>query len=301
MKNYFLFYFILISTVCSAQISPDDFQKIKSYEDTIRIYGDTLINSETKENRTIASYRIIKTLTKALKIKNSFYYRWDSLLPMKILEPEDHSFKIFTWYTRSDEDLYKYYGTIQLKSDTLKMFPLIDYSDFTDNQEQVVVDNNNWIGCMYYGIKTVKSGKNTFYTLFGWDGNNATSNKKILEALWFKNGKPRFGATIFDFGKGKLQNRVIIEFANEASATLNFDAAENKIVYDHVAANGDALEGVYANYIPDGTYEGFVWKKGKWLHLNDITYQKRKDGEAPNVQKKESLQLYTPLPAPKPK
>ena len=129
MKNYFLFYFILISTVCSAQISPDDFQKIKSYEDTIRIYGDTLINSETKENRTIASYRIIKTLTKALKIKNSFYYHWDSLLPMKILEPEDHSFKIFTWYTRSDEDLYKYYGTIQLKSDTLKMFPLIDYSD----------------------------------------------------------------------------------------------------------------------------------------------------------------------------
>ena len=226
MKNYFLFYFILISTVCSAQISPDDFKKIKSYEDTIRIYGDTLINSETKENRTIASYRIIKTLTKALKIKNSFYYRWDSLLPMKILEPEDHSFKIFTWYTRSDEDLYKYYGTIQLKSDTLKMFPLIDYSDFTDNQEQVVVDNNNWIGCMYYGIKTVKSGKNTFYTLFGWDGNNATSNKKILEALWFKNGKPRFGATIFDFGKGKLQNRVIIEFANEASATLNFDVAE---------------------------------------------------------------------------
>ncbi|MBK6273465.1 MAG: hypothetical protein IPF58_01675 [Saprospirales bacterium] len=72
MKNYFLFYFILISTVCSAQISPDDFQKIKSYEDTIRIYGDTLINSETKENRTIASYRIIKTLTKALKLKTHF-------------------------------------------------------------------------------------------------------------------------------------------------------------------------------------------------------------------------------------
>ncbi|MBK6273466.1 MAG: hypothetical protein IPF58_01680 [Saprospirales bacterium] len=102
------------------------------------------------------------------------------------MEPEDHSFKIFTWYTRSDEDLYKYYGTIQLKSDTLKMFPLIDYSDFTDNQEQVVVDNNNWIGCMYYGIKTVKSGKNTFYTLFGWDGNNATSNKKYWKLFGLK-------------------------------------------------------------------------------------------------------------------
>lgn len=39
------------------------------------------------------------------------------------------------------------------------MFPLIDYSEFTDHQEDINVDNNNWIGCLYYGIKTVKSGK----------------------------------------------------------------------------------------------------------------------------------------------
>jgi hypothetical protein len=299
MKNQFLLFFILITTFCNAQILPEDAQKIKVLEDTIRIYGDTLINSQIKENRTIASYRIIKTLSKALKIKNSFYYRWDSLLPMKIIQPEDGSFKLFTWYTRSDEDMYKYFGTIQIKSDTLKMFPLIDYSDFTDNQEQVVVDNNNWIGCLYYGIKTVKSGKNTFYTLFGWDGNNMTSNKKILEALWFRNGKPRFGATIFDFGKGKVQNRFILEFADEASATLNFDASENKIVYDHVAPNGDALEGFYANYIPDGTYEGFSWKKGKWHHVDNIEYTKREDGDVPNVGKVRNLDLYIPKTVPK--
>ncbi len=286
---------LFLTLTAKAQLTPEDFIKIKTLEDTIRIYGDTLINSQLEENRTIASYRIIKSLSKALKIKNSFYYRWDSTLPWKVMMPEDGSFKVFTWYTRSDIDLYKYFGTVQLKSDTLKMFPLIDYSDFTDHQEDINVDNGNWIGALYYGIKTVKAGKKTYYTLFGWDGNNKTSNKKVMEILSFnKQGKIRFGAPIIDMGKGKILNRFILEFSDEATATLAYNESEKKVIYDHIIPNGDALEGFFGNYIPDGTYEGFEWKKGKWKHVNEIGYEKRKDGDVPNVIKKQSLELYTP-------
>lgn len=295
MKFYIALLFSLISFITKAQITPEESQKIKILEDTIRMYGDSLINSEEKDNRTIASYRIIKTLTKALKVNNSFYYRWDSTLPWKIITPEDGSFKIITWYVRSDEDIYKYFGTIQMKSDTLKMFPLIDYSDLTDHQEDINVDNNNWIGCLYYGIKTVKAGKKSYYTLFGWDGATAASNKKVMEIFSFnKQGKPRFGAPIIDMGKGKILNRFILEFSQEASATLNYDEIEKKIVYDHTAPNGESLEGFYGNYIPDGTYEGFEWKKGKWKHVNEISYEKRKDGDVPNVGKQHNFELYTP-------
>ncbi|MFN8237431.1 MAG: hypothetical protein U0T77_04615 [Chitinophagales bacterium] len=295
MKCKLILAALLLSFSAKAQLAPDDFIKIKALEDTIRIYGDTLINSQLEENRTIASYRIIKSLSKALKIKNSFYYRWDSTLPWKVVMPEDGSFKVFTWYTRSDIDLYKYFGTVQLKSDTLKMFPLIDYSDFTDHQEDINVDNGNWIGSLYYGIKTVKAGKKTYYTLFGWDGNNKTSNKKIMEILSFnKQGKIRFGAPIIDMGKGKILNRFILEFSDEATATLAYNESEKKVIYDHIIPNGDALEGFFGNYIPDGTYEGFEWKKGKWKHVNEIGYEKRKDGDVPNVIKKQSLELYTP-------
>ena len=295
MKLYFTSILLLISFISKAQLSDENFRQLKLYEDTIRMYGDTLINSQLKENRTIASYRIIKTLTKALRIKNSFYYRWDSLLPWKIVEPEDASFKIFTWYTRSDENMYKFFGTIQLKSDTLKMFPLIDYSEFTDHQQDINVDNNNWIGALYYGIKTVKSGKKTYYTLFGWDGNSMVSTKKIMEIFSFnKQGQPRFGAPIIDMGNGKILNRFILEFSKEASASLNYNNLEKRIIYDHVAPNGDALEGFYANYVPDGTYEGFVWKKGKWKHLDNIEYEKRIDGDIPNVGKIREFDLYTP-------
>jgi len=295
MKLFIVLFFTLISFSVKAQITPEESQKIKILEDTIRIYGDTLINSQDKDNRTIASYRIIRTLSKALKVNNSFYYNWDSSLPWKVVIPEDGSFKIFTWYVRSDEDIYKFFGTIQVKSDTLKMFPLIDYSDMTDHQQDINVDNNNWIGCLYYGIKTVKAGKKTYYTLFGWDGNSQVSNKKVMEIFSFnKQGKPRFGAPIIDFGKGKILNRFILEFSEGASATLNYDALEKKIVYDHTEPSGESLEGFFGNYIPDGTYEGFEWKKGKWKHVNDIAYEKRKDGDIPNVGKQHNFELYTP-------
>ncbi len=295
MKYKLVITALFFSITAKAQLAPEDLIKIKSLEDTIRIYGDTLINSQLEENRTIASYRIIKSLSRALKVKNSFYYRWDSTLPWKVLMPEDGSFKVFTWYTRSDIDLYKYFGTVQMRSDTLKMFPLIDYSDFTDHQEDINVDNGNWIGALYYGIKTVKAGKKTYYTLFGWDGNNKTSNKKIMEIVSFnKQGKIRFGAPIIDMGKGKILNRFILEFSDEATATLAYNDSEKKVIYDHIIPNGDALEGFFGNYIPDGTYEGFEWKKGKWKHVSEIGYEKRKDGDVPNVIKKQSLELYTP-------
>lgn len=302
MKIYITLIFVLFSIVSKAQLTPENYQQIKLYEDTIRTYGDTLINSADKDNRTIASYRIIKTLTKALRIKNSFYYNWDSTLPWKVVIPEDGSFKIFTWYVRSDEDMYKFFGTIQVKSDTLKMFPLIDYSEFTDHQQDINVDNNNWIGCLYYGVKTVKAGKKKYYTLFGWDGNNLMSNKKVMEIFSFnKAGLPRFGAPIIQMSDGRILNRFILEFSDEASATLNYDKIEKKIIYDHITPNGESLEGFYANYVPDGTYEGFEWKKGKWKHIDNIAYQKRTDGDVPNVGKVDSFELYTPKTVPKAK
>ncbi len=279
-----------------AQIAEQDMKVIKAMEDSIRVFGDSMINSPTAENRVVASYRIIRCMKTALKVKNSYQYKFDSLLPMQVIEPPDHSFRIFTWFTVSDEKIYKYYGAIQVKSDTLKLFPLIDYSDFTDKPEEKTVDNQNWIGALYYTVIPVKSGKQTMYTLLGSDGNTSASNKKIVDVLFFdKKGSPRFGAPIFEVPKKGIQKRFYLEFSDKAWATLRFDPAENKIVYDHVEPPSEAMEGFYPQYLPDGTYEGFEWKKGKWHHVDMIAYEKRLDGDVPNVGKKESPQYKQPV------
>ena len=42
------------------------------------------------------------------------------------------------------------------------------------------LQNNQWIGALYYQLVTIKEKRN-YYVLFGWDGNNDRSNKKIAE------------------------------------------------------------------------------------------------------------------------
>lgn len=298
---------LLIAAFClffalqaNAQIAADDLKLIREMEDSMRVFGDTMVNSLNAENRVIASYRIIRCLKTALKVRNSYQYTFDSLLPMQVVQPPDKSFRIFTWFTVSDEQIYKYYGAIQLPSDTLKLFPLIDYSDFTDKPEDKTVDNQNWIGALYYEVIPVRSGKQTYYTLLGSDGYTSASNRKLIDVLWFtKAGQPRFGAPVFSTAKNGLQHRFLLEFSDEAWATLRFDAAENKIVFDHVQPPSEAMEGFYPQYLPDGTYEGFEWKKGKWLHVDMIEYEHKTDGDVPNVGKKGAPGYKQPVTAPK--
>ncbi|HNI01892.1 MAG TPA: hypothetical protein PLO94_06035 [Chitinophagales bacterium] len=286
---FLLFLFIGISFHSQAQFSKKDSVFIQRMEDTIKVYGDTMVNSQTEENRFIASYRIVKNLVSILKIKNSYQYQLDSLLPMQILNSPDNKFRIFTWFVINDNQQYRYFGAIQMNSDTLSLFPLVDYSEFIEKPETQTVDNNNWYGALYYQIVPVKQKKKTYYMLLGSNGFTLVSNKKVMDVLWFsEDNKPRFGAPLIE-KDNKTLNRFILEFSNDTWAALRYVPEETKIIYDHVLPNDEDLVGFFSQYLPDGTYEGFQWKKGKWHHIDMIEYQKREDGEAPNVQKKEKI------------
>jgi hypothetical protein len=181
-----------------------------------------------------------------------------------------------------------------MNADTLSLFPLVDYSEFTENPEMQTMDNNNWYGALYYQIIAVKQKKQTYYTLFGSNGHTMVSNKKIMEILWFDEAnRPRFGAPIIAYNR-KIQNRFILEFSNNAWAAMHFIPEENKIIYDHVLPPDENLTGFFSQYLPDGTYEGFEWKKNRWEHIDLIEYQRREMGDVPNVQKKTKIDYRKP-------
>lgn len=296
MKKYFSIFFVLFIFFnnTQAQILPKDIDFIKSLEDSIKVYGDTMINSTIEESKFIASYRIVKTLKAALKVNHSFQHTFDSLLPIQIVYAPDNSFRIFTWFVINENQQYRYFGAIQMNTDTLTLFPLVDYSDFIEQPEDKMVNNQNWYGALYYQIVAVKQKKKTYYTLFGSDGHSMVSNRKILEVLWFNDDKqPRFGAPIIQY-KNKLQNRFILECSNNAWAAMRFVPEENKIIFDHVQPADENLVGFFSQYLPDGTYEGFTWEKNKWKHIELIDYQKREQGDVPNVQKKSKIDYRNP-------
>lgn len=262
-------------SVRAQSIHPSDIKSLKSKEDTLRLLAkDLYIKSETAD-RMRSDSSFIRTLVRALQVRNSFYYPFDSLLGISKLYAPDSSFRIFTWSLGFD-DYSRQRGAIQLKTGdgSLRLIPLRDYSEFSTTPLDSIRSKDTWIGAVYYNIiKTEYQGK-SYYTLFGFDASTPFSNKKWIEVLSFnKTGEPEFGRPVFSFENDSIQkdpqHRYSLEYKKDASAFVNFDSSEHMILFSHlVSESGEPLK-PYTN-IPDGEYEGFMWRNGNWVHVENV-------------------------------
>lgn len=215
---------------------------------------------------------------KALSQTNSFNFEFDSLKKdISILKSSDNKLRIICWDIKKDDGTYIYYGFIQYKHTSKKpkkesvlLFPLIDYSTEIKNPDNHISDNKKWLGMWYYNIITKKHKSKTYYTLLAWDGNDKFSQKKIIDILTFDNaGNPKFGNDIFVFGK-KFPKRVILEYSQDCTMSLKYNAKKDSIFFDHLAPSNPSLQGQFQYYCPDMSYDGFGFKKGKWYYKADV-------------------------------
>lgn len=276
----------MICNFSFAQISGSERNTLHKKEDSLKTFSLQIIRGRTASDRFTADSQFTKMFVRALKIKNSFYYPFDSLLTISKLVPEDSSFKIFTWQMVVNDYVTRQHGAIQMRTadGSLKLFPLIDKSDVTENIEDTVGNNFGWIGAVYYKlIEKHAFGKN-FYTLLGYDENNINSNKKIIEVLTFKDGQPIFGGPYFSFQNNsvfkKSRARYIMEYKKNASPRLNYDPDRDMIIYEHLISESGEPQKKYT-YIPDGDYEGLKWENGKWIHIQKVFTQKTPEGQEP--------------------
>lgn len=264
----------------------NDLKALRKKEDSLKTFALQIIQGRTSADRFKADSEFTKMFVRALKIKNSFQYSFDSLVTISQLSPQDSSFKIFTWQMLINDNVVRQHGAIQMrtKDGSLKLFPLIDKSDVTKNIEDTIGNNFGWIGAVYYQIIETRWFDKNYYTLLGYDENNIRSNKKIIEVLTFKNDEPVFGGAYFSNQDNallkKFGNRFVLEYKKKASPRLTYDTDENMIIYEHTISESGEPQKKYT-YIPDGDYEGLKWTDGKWVHIEKVFSQKLKDGEAP--------------------
>lgn len=281
-----LFCLLFIANEGKAQLLPSDMIKIEAYKDSLSILIDTMENSPFAERRLGSAYGTIKYLKTALKIPKSFYYDFGEIPGLSIIKSPDEKFRVFTWQAELVDGSHRNFGVIQMKSDTLQYFPLVDYGDLYDAPSMQVVDNERWIGAFYYNIITKKVKKKTYYFMFGWDGADTLENHKIVDVLWFKDGTlPRFGAPLFEKDADNPMMRLFISYKDDAQVGLNYNIDTKRIEFDHLESLFGLPESEGSDKIPDGTYEGFIWKKGKWQYIEQLEYQKLQDGEFPMMEK----------------
>jgi hypothetical protein len=242
---------------------------LKTYEDSLKTLGSTIINNENDLERKNANYQFIRTFVSALKISGSYSYHFDSVKTVSILYAPDNQFRLFTWHVMNEDGSFRYYGTIQLNTNgALKMFPLTDYTPFVKNPEDSSFTAQKWLGAQYY--KIVKASAETpYYVLLGWKGNTVKTTKKVIEVLSFKNNAPVFGLPVFD-GNQKTRKRVMFEYSRQASMLLRYVPDQKLIVFDHLAPRDPKVKTDFSFYGPDLTYDGYQLKNGKWNFVQNL-------------------------------
>ena len=185
-----------------------------------------------------------------------------------------------------NDNIIRQHGAIQMRTadGALKLFPLIDKSDITENMADTIGDNRGWMGAVYYRIILTKEQDHSFYTLIGYDENNIRSSKKVIEVLRFVDGKPVFGGHYFSIPNNSLiannPARYILEFKKEASPRLTYDESLNMIVMEHLVSESGEINKKWT-LIPDGDYEALKWTNGKWVYVNKIFSEVTPEGKAP--------------------
>lgn len=252
-------------------IPKENYDSLVNLELQMQGQAESTIDGPDQSTRKTSCYSLIRNLVVALKLKGSFYYPFDSLRQISILTAPDNTFRIFTWNYRNDKDAYRFYGVIQRNGEdgNSSTFPLFDAGPLIKRAEDTVVDNNFWWGALYYAIIPVKVGKETYYTLLGWNGASAKSNKKVIDVLRWQEGIPTFGAPIFKAGPNDIMHRVVFEYSNDVkSMVLEYVPEKKYIVFDHLIPLSAKAEGIYELYFPDGSYDYFSFEKGYWI-LNE--------------------------------
>lgn len=278
MKRVIFILLVLHLIPCKSQAQHSDSNKMREHmvqmQDSLQRLSHRMINDESEPERYNANYSFIKTLVNTLRTPYSFNFQFDSLKTISIQTAPDRRFRIFSWHVMNNDGSYRYYGTIQMNnpSGKLEMFPLVDYTPAIKNPKDTVTTNDKWYGAQYYRIISVLNNVQTpYYVLLGWKGNTVKSTKKVIEVLYFKNGKAHFGMPLFDGDKEQAGNkRIIFEYSRKATMLLNFEPSSGTIVFDHLAPPDPKLNDKYDLYGPDFSYDGYKLLNGRWKFVQDL-------------------------------
>ncbi len=264
----------IVPGIHAQTIKPEIKDSLADFEIRLAGLGEMMVRNFDEETRLSSGKNFIINMARALRLENSYFYPFDSLKHVMIKKAPDNSFRIITWNVATNDEHFRYFGVLQMnpqwldkqknKNEYKSFYPLIDRSDSINTYLFKATGPDQWFGATYYDIIKVSNKNINYYCLFGWDGYRATSNRKVVDVLTFENGKPIFGAPIFDLKQRKPFYRMVWEFSNNATMTVRYLPKQKALIYENIIPDKPANAGNFSTYLPDGTFDYLIWKKGIW-------------------------------------
>ena len=207
-----------------------------------------------------------------LKNPGALDYAFTKLPTVGVIDSPDKLVRIINWNVEQ-EDLSHQYFCFVLHYDKKKkryMFnEMKDVSFVMPSQPTEMVTQDNWYGALYYKIIPIKKGTRTMYTLIGWDHNSSLSQMKLIDVMYFSGNNVKLGSPIFKIGK-TTHYRVFFEHSKKATMYLNYETDRERIMMDHLSPEAPALKNFRSYYVPDLSYDAFVFEDNKWVLKEDV-------------------------------
>ena len=276
-------------------VSQQSFDFVKAEIELTRLF-QTLSRSQDHHVRNSANEEFLTLLKSTLEEKGAFDYPF-AHLQFRKLTPTDKKFRLFNWILEK-EDGKEFFGVMMVLDKQKKNYQIIQLMDDSDgifDLPNAILGKDNWFGTFYSEVIQTEANGRKYYTLLGWNGNDRTVNRRIIEILTFdSNGYPVFGADIFTGRRGQKEKfkRRIFEHSRRGSMILRYDyqaysepvgtpkpgqrqkeklIRANMIVFDRLVPPNPEMISSPESYIAGGgVYDAYVWLNGRWTLKLDI-------------------------------
>jgi hypothetical protein len=212
-------------------------------------------------------------LNKLLENKLLFDNNFSDYSQLSTVISSNKKVKICTWNIEYDSGEQYFFGGLVVNTKSkMEVYKLVDSRKSIRNQMYEVLKPEKWYGCIYYGIIENKFKGDVFYTLLGFNGNNAFTQIKLIDILTFsdkENSSPKFGATVFD-DRYKKNCRMVYEYGKNVTMMLRYDINLKMIVMDNLVSSNSFFQNDFRFYGPDLSHNGLKFENGKWIFYSDI-------------------------------
>jgi hypothetical protein len=233
---------------------------------------ENLGQASTDSLRFHLNEKVCQGMRKVLSNDSSFYYSFDELRRMGKIASPDGNLRLYNWNFVREDGTNQYFGFLQRKKgkNKVEIFELLEGNAKYKGDVTHLSRSRSWLGALYYQIVPFKSKGANYYLLLGWDGNDHSTTRKVIEVLHItKKGMVQFGGPLIQW-HGKRLHRVVFEYAKQARMTLRYSEREKRVVFDHLSPSSPRYRGQFEYYGPDFSQDALILEKGIWKLIENV-------------------------------
>lgn len=237
----------------------------------LSIILDSLRSAKTDDDKSSINDRFSSLMEKTLNEPTIFDYNFPELTSIGCIDSPDGELRIVNWNIEQEDESQRYFGYV-LKRDIKKnkhTVYVLTQNIYSELKPAETLDATNWYGALYYKIIPEIKGSKKYYTVLGWNAATKESNMKLIDVISFTGNTLKLGAPIFKIANNTLK-RVFFEHSRKATISLKWEPEYKRIIFDHLSPETPSMIGFYEFYVPDMTYDAFIFEDGKWLLKEDV-------------------------------